>query len=117
MRKNVLTPYHIITDADMSVPIVSSVTNIQFLDNVSIQLVFTGTPTGIFTVSGSLDYNPSTGTGSFTALTLDPNPATAGAPNSILIDMNQLSFPYIRVSYAVTSGSGTLNAYISGKMV
>lgn len=117
-RKNFLAPYHAITAGDMSGNITQlTPTNIQFMDNVAIQLNFTGTPTGSFSIQGSLDYNPVTGAGNWVALTLTPSPGASGAAASILIDMNQLSFPWIRVVYTASSGSGILDAWISGKMV
>ena len=106
----------------MSGNITSDPTNIQFLDNVSMQLNFTGTPTGTFTVQGSLDYQQTSpfakaAIGNWIDITLPTTPAAAGSANQILIDMNQLSFPWIRVKYTASSGSGTLNAYISAKAV
>lgn len=114
-RKNVLAPVDLTalcTSADMSGNITSPVTNIQNLDNVSVQITFTGTPTGSFFIDGSLDNI------NFDALTLSPAPTASGAADTILIDLNQLSFPYIRMRYVATSGTGTLTKYmISGKQV
>lgn len=111
-RKNVLTPYHAITSGDMSANVTQSTpTNIQYLDNVSIQLNFTGTPTGTFQVQVSLDK------ANWIALSLSPTPGATGAAGNILLDLNGLSMPWIRVAYLSTSGTGTLDAYISGKMV
>lgn len=122
-RKNALIKYQTITNGDMSqASITSTVTNLQFLDNVCVQLNFTGTPTGTFEVQVSLDHaqdqngNVSVA-GNWTALTLSPSPAATGSASTIFIDMNQLSAPWIRVVYTRTSGSGTLNAYIGAKMI
>lgn len=120
--KNVLSPHQIVTSGDMSGNITSDPTNIQFLDNVSMQLNFTGTPTGTFTVQGSLDYQQTSpfakaAIGNWIDLTLSPSPAATGSASQILLDLNQLSFPWIRVKYTRSSGSGTLNAYISAKAV
>lgn|SRR5574343_709044 len=120
--KNALAPHQIITSGDMSGDVTSDPTNIQFLDNISIQLNFTGTPTGTFSVQGSLDYQQTSpfakaATGNWIDLTLSPSPAASGSASQILLDLNQLSFPWIRVKYTRSSGSGTLNAFISGKAV
>lgn len=122
-RKNVLPPYQIISSGDMSqASITSSVTNITYLDNICIQLVFTGSPTGNFAVQGSNTYEQDNNgnvvnAGTWTALDLTPSPAATGSGSNILIDLNQLSFPYIRVVYTKDSGTGTLNATISGKQL
>lgn len=110
--KRTLSPYLVISAGTMGGDLTQATyTDIQNMDNVSVQLVWTGTPTGTFYVDGSLDK------ATWTALSLSPSAAAAGAASSILIDLNQLSFPYIRVRYVRTSGTGTLNAYISGKML
>lgn len=120
--KNFLSPVKIIDAGDMSqASITSSVTDIRYLDNVSIQCIFTGTPTGSFALEGSLDYYKINGavqnTGTWTPITLSSTPAASGSAGNILLDLNQLSFPYIRVVYTKLSGTGTLNVYISGKAV
>lgn len=121
--KDVLKPYLIVTNGNMaSASITSSATNIQYLDNVCIELIFTGTPTGAFEVQGSVDYQQDangniTNAGHWVPITLPSSPVASGVAGTILIDMNQLSFPYIRVVYTRTSGSGTLNAYIGAKQL
>lgn len=122
-RKNVLPLYTIISNGDMSQSSLTSLaTNIQFMDNVCIQLVWTGTPSGAFTIQGSLTHQQDSqgniiNAGTWTDLSLSPAPVAAGSASSILIDMNQLSFPWIRVTYTKTSGTGTLTAVIGGKML
>jgi len=122
-RKDVLKIYQVITNGDMSqATLTSKVTGIQYMDNIPIQLNFTGTPTGTFAVQGSLDYSQDfqgnvTSVGNWVPLVLSPSPAATGAAGSILLDLNQLSFPWIRVVYTKTSGTGTLNAFVGGKML
>ena len=122
--KNVLRPISLVSAGNMSGNITSGAINIQFLDCVSMQLSFTGTPTGTFAVQGSLDYYASPADpdtvlvpGTWTSLTLSPSPVASGAADNILIDMYGLSFPYIRLVYTATSGSGTLTANVSGKSI
>lgn len=96
----------------------STVTNIQNLDNVAIELIWTGTPNGTFTVDGSLDYALTNGAaGTWVSLTLSPAPAAAGSASNALINLNGLAFPWIRVTYTNASSTGTLTGYISGKAV
>lgn len=120
--KNFLSPVKVIDAGDMSqATITSSVTDIRYLDNVSIQCIFTGTPTGSFALEGSLDYlrvnAQVTNSGTWTPITLSSTPAASGSAGNILLDLNQLSFPYIRIVYTKSSGTGVLNVYISGKAV
>lgn len=96
----------------------SPVINLNFLDNLGVQLHFTGTPTGTFQVQVSADYNPTThNAGHWVAIVLDPVPVAAGAPDDIYIDMNQLSAPWVRVVYTNASGSGVLDGFATAKSV
>jgi hypothetical protein len=105
----------------MGASFTSPVTNIQFLDHVCIQLNFTGTPAGTFDVQVSADYfqdsqgnvqNP----GNWISLPLSPTPAAAGAPNNIMIELFEMSEPFVRVVYTRTSGTGTFDMYIGAKV-
>lgn len=107
--KRVLNPFVSLENGDMSGNLESEVTNIATIDNVSIQLVWTGTPTGSFYVDGSADG------ANWTPLSLSPAPIASGAAGNWLIDMTQLSFLHIRVRYVASSGSGSLTVTIAGK--
>lgn len=106
-----LTPYSVITNGSMAGNLTSTVTDIRYLDDVAVQLVWTGTPTGTFQIQGSLDQV------TWNSLSLTPAPAAAGAAGTYLIDLEGLSFPYIRTTYIASSGTGTLNVLVSGKGV
>lgn len=109
----------------MSANILSAVTSIAHLDNVGLQFNFTGAPVGTFNIQVSADYQEDAqgnvqNAGNWVTLVppaLSSVPVAAGAPDSIYIDLNQLSSAWIRVQYAFTSGSGTLNAFLTAKMV
>lgn len=121
-RKNNLRKFHNIVAGNMSADITSSVTNIEHLDNVAIQLHWTGTPTGDFKVQVSVDYEQdSLGNvkvaGNWVDVTLSPAPVAAGIAGDIFIDLNQLAAPWIRVFYDRTGGTGTLDSFISAKMI
>jgi hypothetical protein len=118
--KNVLPPYHVINATSMAASITGAATNIQYLDNVSVQASWTSTPVGTIAIEGSLDHsaNPITNqtinAGTWTTIL---SYAAGGAAGGFLQDMNNLSFPWIRVSYTRSSSSGTLDVYISGKAI
>jgi len=119
-RKNNLRKYPIVTNGDMTTTITSAVTNIQFLDNIAIQLNFTGTPTGTFQVQVSVDYAQDDQgnvqvAGNWIPVLLPQSPVASGSAGFILIDLNQLASPWIRLVYVPSGGSGTLNAFISAK--
>lgn len=119
-RKNFLASYKLVTAGDMSLAsVTSSPINIQGEDNVGVQLnILTGTPTGVFTVQVSADYNQNLATGNWINVNLPTSAAiTSGSPSPVYIDLNQISAPWIRVVYTKTSGTGTFDAFICGKML
>lgn len=121
-RKNTLQSYQLITSGDMSSSITSAATNIQFLDNIGVQLHFTGSPTGTFSVQVSLNHKQdSQGVvsvpGDWVSIVLSPAPVAAGSADDIYIDINQISSPWLRVVYTRSSGSGTLQGYVGAKEV
>jgi hypothetical protein len=120
-RKNVLERFQAITDGDMSGNLTGPVTNIKFLDNVLMEFVATGTPVGSFSVEVSADYQQDNNgnvidPGNWTPLEFVPTPSIYEA-GTVVIDMNQLPAPWIRAKYTATSGSGSLNLFISAKEV
>lgn len=131
-RKGVLIQFPNIVNATMLTPVTSAVTNIQFLDNIGVQLDWTGLAVGTFQVQVSANYasdllgqavqNP----GTWTPVTLtyllagvlttaNSIPTLAGSP--IYIDLNQLSAPAMRVVYTPISGTGVLNGIVTAKEI
>lgn len=126
MSKKVLTPVPIIQAGDMSGDLTSTPVKIQFLDVVSMQLVFTDTPTGTFEVQASLDYSVNdagevTNAGTWVTVPVQDetgsSPAATGSADQLMINMTQLAFPFIRLHYTATSGTGTLDVLASGKEI
>lgn len=111
-QKNWLKCYQIITAGVMTGTnvLTSAVTDISFLDNVCMELVWTGNPVGTFEVQGSITGN------TWKTITFTPNNPAGTASNS-LFDLNQLSFPKIRLLYTNSAGVGVLNVYIGGKSI
>lgn len=121
--KNILLPSQVITGGDMSTATVTSlVTTITGLDNLSYQLVWTGSPVGTFDLQGSNTYAPGIGgtvlnAGTWTSVTLSPAPVASGSGGNLLLNLDGLGFAYVRMVYTKTSGTGTLNGTIAGKGV
>lgn len=80
------------------------------MDNLGLQVSFVGTMTGTLSVEGSVDKV------NFDALTFNPVLGQpAGSATRYLIDINQFPWPWLRVSYTNSSGSGTLTVGIFSK--
>lgn len=105
-------------------------TVVRFLDNCSYQInVETTDSVGSFIVEMSNDYfvNPSsdntvTNPGNWIPLTLTSAggavPTVAATSTNISINLNQLPFYAIRVSYTpTTAGTGTCQVYIADKVI
>lgn len=123
-RKSVLQRFKNIVAQSMGGNITSAVTNIEMLDNIGVQVIWSAgsTPVGVISVEVSMDYDQDTlgnvvNAGNWIALTLDPAANVSGNTGQIYVDLNQLSAPWIRVKYTRTSGTATLSGYICGKML
>lgn len=90
--------------------IYSQIIDISKMDNMGLEVTYTGTPTGVFSVQVS-----NSGI-NFYALTFDPVlTQPSGAPGGYAIDLNQLPFKYMFLSYANASGTGVLTVYGQSK--
>lgn len=105
-------------------------TVVRFLDNCSYQInVETTNSVGSFVVEMSNDYfvNPSsdnvvTNPGNWIPLTLTSSggavPTVAATNTNISINLNQLPFYAIRITYTpTTAGTGTCQVYIADKVI
>lgn len=124
-RKNTLQS-EILQNQSLSADFISPVTVITYLDNISYQINITTTDSiGNFTVQGSNDYEIYTPTnevqnaGSWVDLPLGGGIPNANAANDqIIIDMNQVPFKALRISYdSLTAGTGTCDIWILGKQI
>lgn len=123
-RKNSLLSFKIVSAGDQSLATVTStITSIEFLDNIGIQVnILTGTASGAFDVQISGDHREVNGNvtvaGSWISLgTPYTATVTSGSPANIYFDLNQLSAPYVRLLYTKSSGTGTFDAFVVGKMI
>lgn len=86
--------------------IYSQIIDLSRMDNVGLEVTYTGTPTGTFQVMVS-----NSGI-NFYALTFNPALAQpAGSAGGYAVNMNQLPFRYIMLQYTNTSGTGVLTVY------
>jgi hypothetical protein len=91
-------------------------TDVRNYTQVAIHLIWTGTPNGTFSVQGSNNHNqqdPSSD--DWVSLPLSPAPTAAGSASSAMVNVSGLGFPWLRVSYTNTSGTGTFSCYVFGK--
>jgi hypothetical protein len=90
--------------------VTSQSTFIGNLDNVGVQVIYTGSPTG------NLSVNISNDGVNFNALSFSPSISQpTGSALSFGINLSQLPWPYVQFSYTNSSGSGTLTVSIFGK--
>jgi len=119
-RKSVLEPYKIIDAASLGTNYTSGVTSIKNLDNIWIELEWTGTaPSGTITVEVASEYpKESNQYTQFKALDFGLPITISGASGTHAININQAPMASVlRLKYAYVGGTGTINAYISGKVV
>lgn len=82
------------------------------VDNIGLEISWTGMPTGTFTVNGS------NGGATFDSLTFDPAlTQPAGAAGGYLISLNQYPFRFLMLQYTNSSGSGAITAILSGRSI
>lgn len=90
--------------------IYSNIIDLSKMDNVGLELTWSGTPTGTFSVLGS------NSGANFYALTFNPPLAQpSGSPGGYLIDLAGYPFKYILLEYVNSSGSGVLMVYGQNK--
>jgi hypothetical protein len=118
-RKLVLAPVILEPNKSLAANFITAPTIIDFQDNIAYQInIITSNSTGTFTVQASLDYDQRLGTGNFADLTLNAIPTVAAANDTFLINLNQLPFRAIRLSYSSTiAGTGTCKIIIMAKVV
>lgn len=113
--KAVRNPQKFISAHALTGSFVSASQDVLEVDVTTIQLNYTGSPVGSFSVLCSLDnvnfaplYFSVNGTGG-TSVAVPSN------TSPIFIDLYGGGFKYLQISYAFTSGSGSVDGYISGK--
>lgn len=122
------SPFSVITNGSMSANITSNVTILQSITGVGYSLSWSGSsPVGTAAVQVSNDYSvfPNgsvNNAGTWTTLELEVNGSIVSAiditgnTGTAFIEIQKTHAYAIRLVYTRTSGSGTLNAVIMGKV-
>jgi hypothetical protein len=111
MLKNIIKPHHLLVDGDMSGDLTSDPVDVTYSDNVGMQLIFSGSPTGVFYVQGTIDGS------NWSNLSFDTTPTAAGSADTHLLNMTQIPYRKVRLFYDRTSGTGTLNVHVMAKTI
>lgn len=107
-RKNIILPVQILR-AEMSQNQESIKTNVQFMDNIGLQVKWDATDgVGIIRVKGSNNWDPHLLVGDFESLTFNPALAQPSSDSDgYLIDLQQFPFSWLMLTYeAVTPDTG-----------
>lgn len=111
-RKNITPAFEIVTAGDMSADFVSRPIPIEYLDNIGIQLEWTGSPNGNFFVDGRVHPKAP-----WTELVLTPPVAASGSAGDWLISLLLVPYAELQLRFVMLSGTGTLTAWAMCKQV
>lgn len=107
-RKNIINAHRIIIDGNMASNITSEAVDVSRMDNISVEAIYTGSPNGTLTLQGSNSKE------NWASVNTSENIAISSASNDIMVFANY-AFKWARVVYTASSGSGTLNCYLTAK--
>lgn len=118
-RRALLGPLRAIAAGDMSqASITSKALDVRYIDNIGIQAIWTGAPTGTVKVQAShdakVDGSGAIAGGTWTDIA-GATAAPAGGAGSALIALAALAHPFIRIVYTRTGGAGSLDVHFVGK--
>lgn len=112
--RSTIEPYALLNAASLNTDQTSPATNLKRLDSGCLTIETTGTPTGQIYVEISNDAGLVSQPNWYSLPGVTIQPLTGGADTHI-VNLNTIDFPWIRVRYARTSGTGTITATISAK--
>jgi len=118
----ILTPFPVITNGNMASSITSIITITQMLSMISYDISWTGTsPVGVISVQSSNTYATDASgkvinAGQWSTLPLSVTPTVSGNSGNGFIDIDASAGYAIRLVYTPTSGTGTLNVTVAGKV-
>lgn len=109
--KKVYPPDSIITAGAMTgtTTLLSTLVPISNGDNFSIQIRWTGTP------SGTISFAVSNDKVNFDTLVISALGQPVGSAGGYSVSLNQLPFAYLQLQYTNATGTGLLNAVLVGK--
>ena len=116
-----LKPSSVVTAGDMSLDVISNPTILNQKTGAGYDFTWTGTPTGVFSVEVSNTYSlnadgSANNAGSWTPITLSAPIIASGSADNAFVNLAGLEAYAVRLVYTATSGAGTLNAVICGKV-
>lgn len=121
-RKDVIQPFPVVVDGDMSGQITSLITDCRYIDNIAYQVKWSGSsPSGEYFIDTTLDEvtgplaNPT-----WTPLDFGLQMLVAGNSGDDIVNVNQLPFAFIRFRYEpalVSPGTGMMQVKIAAKQV
>lgn len=106
-RKHVTPEKQVFIDFDMSSAGVSLETDCEQLDRIRYDVTFTGTPQGNLSVQVSNTKEA----GSWKTIGIDPSLNILGVAGNAEIDIENVCWKYVRLSWSFSGGTGTLNAF------
>jgi hypothetical protein len=87
--------------------IYTQIVDVSRIDNIGLEIAWTGTPTGTLTIQVS-----NSGLAFYTLSDFSSSPPQpAGSAGGYVVTLTQLPFKYFFLQYVNVSGSGTLTAY------
>ena len=112
-RKNVLLPYKFIENESLAASFESQEITIQYLDNIGIVLACTG----ITDNAGEFKVECSIADGIWVDIEVDPQILLTNADENISINLNNLPFNKLRLSFTPAGGTpdGVVTGYITAK--
>jgi len=108
MSAKIIGPYNLLDAVSLGASVNSSELDVTRLIYASIAIDWTGTPTGTLTLEAK------NGSSSWIAIT-GQSQALAGASGSIMLTLTILPWEKIRLSYARTSGTGSVTGVVIAK--
>ena len=121
-RKDFTTPYKLAETQSLAAAFSTQKTNVHLSDNVGILVETSGVTDNLGTFSVEVRMVPAEGKGSpssWATLTLDSVPTLTNSDQSFLINLNQVSFTEIRVSFSAAGSipDGTANIWVTSRQV
>lgn len=118
MNLHYVGPVKVMTDGEMTgtATITSTPLSVKQHSAVGAQTTHTGAAVGTITLEGSLDYNPTTGTGNWgTIATTEAWTAVNNNAGTQVRSATNVAAAYVRIKYVNSSSTGTLQAWLCAK--